>query len=75
MSRYYVEKKEVMEALGVADTKALAIIRELNDQLKEKGYVTVTGRVSRKYFEEKYYGYGDMCQEGECENEHAASNY
>lgn len=75
MSKYYVEKKEVMEALGVADTKAFRIIKELNDQLKEKGYITIPGKVSRKYFEEKYYGYGDMRQEGECENESAASNY
>lgn len=75
MSKYYIEKKEIMEALDVSDSKALAIIRELNDQLKEKGYVTVAAKVSRKYFEEKYYGYGDMCQEGECENESTANNH
>lgn len=74
MNKYYVEKQEVMEALGVAETKAFRIIRELNDQLKEKGYITIPGKVSRKYFEEKYYGYGDMYQEGEaeCQNERSA---
>ena len=29
---------------------------ELNKELEAKGYHTVTGRVSRKYFEESYYG-------------------
>ena len=26
------------------------------EEIKEKGYLTVTGRVSRKYFEERFYG-------------------
>lgn len=28
----------------------------LNDELKAKGYMTISGRVSRKFFEEKFYG-------------------
>lgn len=74
MSKYYVEKKEVAEVLGISESKASVIIKELNDQLKEKGYITIPGKVSRKYFEEKYYGYGDMYQEGEaeCQNERSA---
>ena len=38
------------------DKKAYSLIQELNAELKEKGYLTVTGRVSRKYFEERFYG-------------------
>ena len=47
---------DVMEILGVSDGKAYDIIRELNKELEAMGFHTVIGRVSRKYFEEKFYG-------------------
>ena len=34
----------------------LKIIRGLNDELKEKGYRVISGKVHTKYFEEKFYG-------------------
>lgn len=43
--------------MGVSEGKAYKIIRQLNDELKAAGYLTVAGRVSRKYFEERIYGY------------------
>jgi len=48
---------EVMEVLGVSESMAYAIIRDLNEELKKKGFLTVRGKISRKYFEEKVYGY------------------
>ena len=48
--------KDVCEALGVSSTKAYAIIRQLNGELAEKGYITISGKVSRAYFNEKWYG-------------------
>ncbi len=47
---------DVMEILGVSDGKAYGIIRQLNKELESKGFHTVTGRVSRQYFEECFYG-------------------
>lgn len=47
---------DVMEILGVSDGKAYKIIRQLNKELEEKGFHTITGRVSRQYFEESFYG-------------------
>lgn len=47
---------DIMEILGISDCKAYCIIRELNKELEAKGYHTVAGRVSRKYFEECFYG-------------------
>ncbi len=52
----FVPAKEVAELLGISKSKAYAIIRELNDELSAKGFITVAGRVSRKFFEEKFYG-------------------
>ena len=42
-----------MQILGVKQSKAYNIIKTLNDELKEKGFLTVAGRVPRKYFLER----------------------
>lgn len=52
MLKQFITAKEVAEVMGVSDSTAYKIIRQLNDQLKAKGYITVTGKVSRKFFEE-----------------------
>lgn len=44
---------EVMTMLGVGKTKAYEIIRELNQELKEMGKLTVIGKINKKYFDEK----------------------
>lgn len=47
---------EVAATLGVAKETAYKIIKGLNEDLKAKGYVTVSGRLPRRYWEEKFYG-------------------
>lgn len=42
---------EVAATLGVAKETAYKIIKGLNDNLREKGYVTVSGRLPRRYWE------------------------
>lgn len=51
--------QEVKDELGVSESKAYKIIRQLNSELKEKGFYTVSGRVSRRYFNESFYGMAD----------------
>ena len=48
-----VRIKEVAERLDCSESKASSIIRQLNDELKAKGYITIAGRVPRQYFEER----------------------
>ena len=52
----YVDVKEVSLLLGVSQSKAYQIIKQLNDDLKKDGYLTIAGKVSRAYFNEKWYG-------------------
>ena len=40
----------------VSKAYAYKIIRQLNDELSAKGFITVAGRVSRQYFSERIYG-------------------
>ena len=54
--KMFITAGEVASDLGVSKPYAYKIVRELNDQLQGKGFMTVSGRVSRKYYEEKFYG-------------------
>lgn len=49
----YMTVKDIQDALGISKSKAYGIIRELNDELKKKGYLVVRGKTSRAYFEHK----------------------
>ena len=52
----FMKAEEVQEFLGVSRTESYRIIKRLNEELKEGGYLVISGRVSRKYLEEKIYG-------------------
>lgn len=45
--------RDVMDVMGIGQSKAYQIIRKLNKELAEKKYITVSGRISRKYFYER----------------------
>lgn len=51
-----IRAEEVAAILGISRTSAYSVIKELNRELTEKGYMTVTGRVSKDYFEMRYFG-------------------
>lgn len=47
---------DVMVILGCKNSKASQVIRDLNEELKNKGYFAFPqGKVSKKYFNEKFY--------------------
>ncbi|WP_110953619.1 MarR family transcriptional regulator [Anaerosinus massiliensis] len=51
----FLRAEEVAEILQVSKWHAYKIIRDLNEELKKKGKIVVAGRISRRYFEEKFY--------------------
>jgi len=55
-SALFLSASEVAEELGVSKPFAYKLVRQMNDELESKGFITIAGRVSRKYFEEKLYG-------------------
>lgn len=55
-SENFITAKEIMTVLDVSQTKAYSIAKKLNQELSDKGYMVIPGRVSRKYFEERFYG-------------------
>lgn len=52
----YYKVGNIMQLLNISDSKAYKIIQKLNKELNDKGYLTIAGQVSKKYFEERYYG-------------------
>lgn len=52
----FVHAEEIANDLGVSKPYAYKLVRELNNELKSKGFITIAGRVSRQYYEEKFYG-------------------
>ena len=56
MLNMYYGAEEVAELLRISKGKSYAIIRDLNKELEQKGFITIAGKVPRKYLEERCYG-------------------
>lgn len=52
----FIKADKVAEELGVSKPHAYKLVKAMNEELKKAGYITIAGRVSRKYYEEKFYG-------------------
>ena len=51
----FMKAEEVQNYLDISRTEAYRIIKNLNEELKQQGYITISGRVSRKYLLERVY--------------------
>ena len=58
MSNAFIRVDEVAAELGVSKSYAYKVVQKLNKQLKDMGYLTIAGRVNKKYFE-KMVCYGE----------------
>lgn len=56
MSNSFLRVEDVASELSVSKPYAYKLIQKLNDELKRKNYITISGRVSKKYFQERIYG-------------------
>ena len=52
--KYFYNKKDVMEMLEAPEKRAKKIIDNLNEELKEKGFLIYDKVVNAKYFNERY---------------------
>ena len=53
MSNTFMRVDDVATELGVSKSYAYKVVRRLNTDLKNMGYMTVAGRINKKYFMEK----------------------
>lgn len=52
----YYTAIEIADLLGVSRGHAYKIVKQLNAELAQKGYITIAGRIPKKFFVEHYYG-------------------
>lgn len=52
----FIKAEEIATELGVSKSYAYKLIRKLNEELKNRGFITISGKVNRQFFEEKVYG-------------------
>lgn len=53
----FVRANEVAADLEVSVPQAYRLIRQMNQELEEQGYMTISGRVSRRFYMERFYGF------------------
>lgn len=56
-SNYMMSDDDIAEELGVSKGKAYKLIRDLNQELVKNGFVVISGKLPRAYWEKKFYGY------------------
>ena len=59
MSKFFYTAQEVADLIGVSKSQAYIMIQEWNKELASKGFITIAEKVSKKYLQEKIYGYND----------------
>ncbi|MDE7228931.1 MAG: hypothetical protein K2N56_00495 [Oscillospiraceae bacterium] len=56
---------EIAKLLDVSKAFAYKVVRDLNNELKQKGYIVIAGKVSRRFFEERFYGFANENNTGD----------
>lgn len=49
-----IDVREVQDILRVAESTAYSVIKRLNEELESKGYLTLRGKVEKKYLMQRY---------------------
>lgn len=52
----FITAAEMAEILGISKPYAYKIIKQMNEDLEANGFIIISGKVSKKYLEEKFYG-------------------
>lgn len=58
-NKIYFTAGELAEMLGISVGHAYKIIRRLNQELSDDGFLVIAGKVPKRYFEKRWYGFSD----------------
>ena len=56
VNNYMMYAEDISRELGISKGYAYKIIKELNKELKEAGFIVISGRVPRAFWETRFYG-------------------
>ena len=54
--KIYYSAADIAAMLGVSTGKAYKILREMNKDLADKGFLTIAGKIPVEYFKARWYG-------------------
>lgn len=54
-SKRFLTATDVMEIMECSRSVAYSVIKKLNKELEEKGFITIHGKINAKYFNERIY--------------------
>lgn len=54
--KIYYSAEDIAGMLGVSTGKAYKILREMNKDLADRGFLTIAGKIPVEYFKERWYG-------------------
>ncbi len=55
-NKIYISALELSEMLGISLGYAYKIIRRMNKDLEEQGFLVISGKLPRRYFEQHWFG-------------------
>ena len=55
MEKRFLNVEDVCELMECSKSAAYGIIRQLNGELEERGFITIHGKINAKYFNERIY--------------------
>lgn len=59
MAKIFYSAEEVADMLDVSMSQAYTMIKKWNKELADRGFITIAGKVNKKYLQEKIYGYAE----------------
>lgn len=62
VKKIYYSAKDISEMLDISLASSYKIIRQMNEELKNKGYIIIQGKVPKAFFDEKWYGLSSMTE-------------
>lgn len=57
LDKLYLTAQDLSELLGISIGHSYKILRSLNKELSEQGFIVIAGRVPTAFFCNKYYGF------------------
>lgn len=56
MTKQVYKAKDLSELLDISESKSYQLIRQMNEELAEKGFIVCRGRVPAAYVQERLFG-------------------
>ena len=61
-TNYMMTAEDGAAELGISKGHAYKVIRQLNKELENSGFIVVAGKVPRAFWEKRFYGYETTTQ-------------